>query len=183
MTAPSIIITGIRRSGLNLLADMLREGGVPESPPFAISGEGLRASGFCLAVDPQSTDYLPFDKKHRIGLFVDRSSRQMIRSIVRDNAEEGRTALAAHEIRILRRQLVCDLRRARDRAAFQFSPLFVFSHDAVIADPALAAERLGFILADHYPKFDERRASLAVRRIVHVPRVIDATPRLVVVQP
>jgi hypothetical protein len=170
--APLLIVTGIRRAGLNLLADMLRGG--------SILNERIM-----IARDPQGTGDepppLPPQLARSIGLFVDRTSTKLLESIERDNAREGRPPLALFEHRTLKRQLVHDLRAARARAAEQFAPLYVFEFDKLVHDPAKEADRLANILRPHYPEFNATYAALAVRRVYHdrKPQVLKGTFRIV----
>jgi len=160
-----IVVTGLRRAGLGLVADMLRAGNVP---PARIA----------FAFDPHKLPS-PIVTACVLGIFVDRSSTQLLASIERENAREGRAPLSPHERRILKRGLLRDLCSARDAAASLFPPVYVFAHSLILDDPHLEASRLKRILSDHYPLFSERAAALAVRRIYAPPRIFTGTFRVI----
>lgn len=162
---PTIVVTGIRRAGLNIVGDMLRAGFVPDCR-------------IVFAPNPHREPIPSFPTATRIGLYVDRTATQLLASIIRSNASEGRAPLSLIERRILKRQLVRDFFRARDAAALHFSPLFVFEHSKLIDDPDNEARRLARIIEPHYP-FSETRASLAVRRIYAPPRVLRGRFRII----
>lgn len=212
--APTVIVTGLKRAGLNLLADMLREGGIPNEPfrfvgnnsaiapgradarpaagpdcPFAFVRETVEKAeivvasrGLCTAPDPHRIQYLPIHPKRRIGLWIERSAGGIIASIDKENHFEGRPPLDAFERRSIKTSLRYDFTRARDAAAAEFSPMFIFRHDDIVDEPLREANRLGRLLQQWWPHFNTRAASLAVRRIAHAPRPPRAKPHLKLVE-
>lgn len=182
---PTVIVTGLKRSGLNLMADMLREGGVPDLPFrfLADSGETLVGSGgICIAPDPHDVSYLKIDPKRRAGIFVERETTHIIDAISSETLRDNGARLSAGERLSLARRLARDFRPCRDAAALAFSPMFMFRFEQIIADPEREARRLARLMIPYWPQFSERRAALAVRRIVHVPRPRPSKPALRVVQ-
>jgi len=163
---PSIVITGLRRAGLNLVGDMLRAGFVP--PERII-----------VAPDPHLHDRLELPAPLACGLYVDRTIPQLLASIARERGRQGAAPISPDEHRILKRQFTRHWRRARDAAAHYYDPLFIFQHADIVDDPEKQARRLANIVTEHYVRFSARLAALAVRRIYNPPRYITGTFRVV----
>lgn len=158
---PAIIITGQKRAGLSMLYAMLTAG-------------GIESNALALAPEPHRSTWTPVYPC--LGLFAERSTGSIIKSIAHQNALEGRAPLAPYERRILHRSIARDFRRARDAAASAFSPLVMFQFESIIVDPAFESARLHRLLIAHWPHFDPQSAALAVRRIHLPPKVVYLRP-------
>jgi len=169
---PVVVVTGIRRAGLNLLACMLRAGGIPDERIVLAPDPHIPA--------PVRANVATGKPVHCVGIYVDRSTTSLVRSTERHNAEEARPELSLCERRALQRRFAHDLKRARDAAVERFAPLYSFAFENVIEDPTEEAKRLKHILRDCDPQFSTIAAALAVRRIFRLqPRETRAPFRVV----
>jgi hypothetical protein len=169
---PTVIVTGMKRAGLQLLADMLREGGVP-AEPFKIihdlESPIVASSGVAIAADPHRIRYLPLHPKRRIGFWIERASAEIIKSIEQENLRDGGARLSKNERLSLMASLRFEFIKARDAAALHFSPMIIFRHADIIDEPQREANRMARLLVQWWPDFNARAAALAVRRIAHAP--------------
>lgn len=172
--APRIVVTGMARAGLGLLSDMLRDGG----------------ASFVVCIDPHTTDYGPIDRK-TIGLWIERSPLAIQMSHLKT---QNVGASSAKANRHLRDSLGREFFAARNAAARLFAPVFTFSFDQCLSDPASQAMRMarlfwpGNNLTDlgppACPDFDPRKAAMACRRILHIPpdrrtlRIVDSIAKI-----
>lgn len=173
--APTIVITGQRRGGIS------RAGGIPDAGfsnvardargALRLASEG-DAPGPGLAIAPTPHTIAYHHPRPVLGLFAERGTGSILKSIERQNANEGRAPLARHEKRILFRDISREFRTARDAAAAAFAPVVMFQFESIITDPHQEAMRLKRLVAAWWPDFDARAAALCVRRIKYVPRLI-----------
>lgn len=175
--APTVVVTGQRRAGLSLLHAMLRAGGIPEARALVgLADEGATPGpGVVLAPDPHAVNY---HRPHPVlGLFVERSTGEILKSVQRHNAETGLAPLTRIEKRIIFRSVARDFRSARDAAVAAFAPVVMFQFESIMTDPGNEAARLSHLVFPWWPNFDIRGACLAVRRIYRAPKVVTVTPR------
>ncbi len=172
--APLIVVTGLTRSGINLIGDMLHAGGIE-------GAESPDRPGYIYAIDPHINPY-PRPPSRTIGILIERSLDAIAAAVNRDAALENR-ALDRCEMLALKNVLARNRIAARDRAASLFGPVFSFDFGRIIANPHDESQRLARVLREHYPAFCSIKAALAVRRIRKLPRLVTAVRAPVSMEP